>query len=176
MTENRDKITWEELNQRSRWYTAQLWYVPFAYVGIVGFAFDKIVNLPYPLNSFGLFLLGIFSIAVFVHVLALKFYERRAVSSMQEQELEGSRTISGGGSQWYLSFTWYIKVMICFASYLFTGWGLWLVEATTTWQKALLWIPLLPLTILYCVIFWQDHVRNRKLVEEIRQRTYPKKS
>ena len=167
MAEDWDKIRWEQLNHRSRSYSAQLWYIPFAYVGIVGFAFDKIASLSPPLNSLGIILLGIFSIAVLVHVLALKFYERRAVRSMQE--LEKDNVISSGGSHWYLSFAWYIKYMICLASYFFIGYGFYLFEIPQTCLKILLIVViLLILTILYVYIFWQDYKRNHPLVSDIR--------
>jgi hypothetical protein len=135
-------------------------------MGIVGFVLDKILKLSHPLNSLGLIFLGVFSLSIFVHILSLKFRERRAVSNMQD--LEGKKTISWGSSQWYLSFVWYIKFMICFGSYFFIGYGVYLFEGIDTWQKILLAIVLLlPLTILYGVIFRKDFIRNRDLVKKI---------
>ena len=169
MVDNRWNTKYEQLNLRSRWYSSQLWYIPFAYVGIVGIGLGKILTLPYPLNSLGLILLGIFSISVFVHVSAIKFYERRAVRSMQEME---DKLISGGGSPWYLSFAWYIKLMICLASYFFIAYGVHLVRITQTARCVILLIILLALSILYIFIVWKDHVRNRDLLRNIQKDTH----
>lgn len=169
MADNRWNTKYEQLNQRSRWYSSQLWYIPFAYVGIVGIGLEKILELSYPLNSLGLILLGIFSISVFVHVSAIKFYERRAVRSMQEIE---DKPISSGGSPWYLSFAWYIRLMICIASYFFIAYGVFLVEITQAVKWLILVIILLALTILYLFIVWKDQVRNRNLTSNIREDTH----
>lgn len=173
MADNKWNMKYEQLNQRSRWYSSQLWYIPFAYVGIVGIGLEKMLKLPYPLNSLGLILLGIFSISVFVHVSTIKFYERRAVRSMQnmEKEEEG-KSISGGGSPWYLSFAWYIKLMICIASYIFIAYGIFLVKMRQCERRLILVIILLDLTIFYIFIVWKDHVRNRDLRKKISEDTY----
>ena len=97
MTEDWDKIKWEQLNQRSRWCSSQLWYVPFAYVGIVGFAFDKILSLPSPLNSLAFISVGILSLAVVVHIISLRFYELKAITIMKK--LGQEEKISSGGSK-----------------------------------------------------------------------------
>ena len=169
MVDDRWVTKYVQLNQRSRLYSSQLWYIPFAYVGIIGIGSDKILNLSYPLNSLGFILLGIFSISVFVHVSAVKFYERRAVRSMQEME---EKPFSGGGSPWYLSPAWYIRLMICLASYFFITHGILLAKIKQFGQWIILVIIILSLTILYIFIVWKNYVRNRDLVSNIRKDTH----
>jgi len=168
MDDNRWNITYEQLNQRSRWYSSQLWYIPFAYLGIVGIGLEKILKLSYPLNSLGLVLFSIFSISVFVHVSSIKFYERRTVRSMQEIE---DKPISGGGRPWYISFDWYIRLMIGFASYFFFAHSVLLMKKTLIAQGVILGIIYSLLTILYIVIVRQNHIRSRDLLRSIREGT-----
>ena len=33
---------WDQLNQRSRWYSTSLWGVPFAYLALVTWALEKL--------------------------------------------------------------------------------------------------------------------------------------
>lgn len=169
MDDNRWNITYEQLNQRSRWYSSQLWYIPFAYLGIVGIGLEKILKLSYPLNSLGLVLFSIFSMSVFVHVSSIKFYERRTIRSMQEIE---DKPISGGGRPWYLSFDWHIRLMIGFASYFFFAHSVFLMKKTLTAQGVILGIIYSLLTILYIVIVRQNHIRSRDLLKSIREGTH----
>ena len=166
MDDNRWNITYEQLNQRSRLYSSQLWYIPFAYLGIVGIGLEKILKLSYPLNSLGLALFSIFSISVFVHVSSIKFYERRTLRRMQEIE---DKPISGGDRPWYLSFDWYIRVMIGFASYFFFTHSVILMKETLTAQGVILGIIYSLLTVLYIVIVRQNHIRSRDLLKSIRE-------
>ena len=163
MAEDWDKIKWEQLNRRSRWYSAQIWYVPFAYVGIVGFAFDKILELEAPLNSFAFIFIGILSLAVVIHIISLRYYELRAVSNMRK--LEQGDKISSGGSQWFLSFSLYIKFIICLTSLFLIGYGLCLIRTVAIWQEVLL---LSLVFIFYLFIFWKDFSRNSPLLKDIR--------
>ena len=75
-----------QLNERSRWYTSQLWYVPFAYLGLVGLGLKEILALdPLP-KLFALTVLGMLSLAIFVQVCSGKYFERRAVQTMKDME------------------------------------------------------------------------------------------
>ena len=154
----------EQLNTRSRWYSSQLWYVPFAFIGIVGLSFEKVSNAEYPLNVLIFIIFGIFSISVFVHVSALKYYERRAVKSMQELE---NKVTSGGGSKWFISFAFYIRVMLLLASYFFIAYGIINTKLCDSWKWWILGITLTFLTILFIVIIWNDIKRNTNLRQEI---------
>jgi membrane protein YdbS with pleckstrin-like domain len=90
---------------------------------------------------------------------------------MQEME---EQPISGGVSPWYLSFAWYIRLMICLASYFFIAYGIILAKITQIVKEVTLVIILLVLTILYIFIVHKDYVRNRKrdLLNNIRKDTH----
>ena len=80
------RVQLSELNNRSRWYGAQLWHIPFAYFGIVIVALVQIaVNknsyLPYILISIGFF--GCF---VLWHMFGLMDGVKRAVTELQNIE------------------------------------------------------------------------------------------
>ncbi len=76
-----------ELNSRSRWYSSQLWQVPFAYLGISGFV---IAGLPdnKSILALGLIAIGLFGICVLIHMHGMKDGERRAVQHLQKIEME----------------------------------------------------------------------------------------
>jgi len=109
---DRDK-QYEQLNQRTRWYTSQVWYVPFAFIGILVVGIERINTLSGSLRSFAFLMLSFFSLSVFVHISSLKFYERKSILAMQQLE---DPVISQGGSPWYLSFTTYMKLILAFCA------------------------------------------------------------
>jgi hypothetical protein len=73
MNDDHWKAMYEQLNLRSRWYTTQLWAIPFAYVGLAGLGLDKIPKWTYPWNSLGFGFLALLSFGVFVHISSLLF-------------------------------------------------------------------------------------------------------
>jgi hypothetical protein len=166
MTNDQWKSLYEQLNQRSRLYSSQLWYVPFAYIALVGIGMEKILAWPQPSKSFGLIFMGIFSIAVFVHVSSIKFLERRAVKKMRE--LEGDSPVSIGGGYWYLSFAWYIRLLLFILSYFFIAYGISQSLMAPLLQSCWFWIPMGALTIFYAVLMYKDRSRNKALVKGIR--------
>ncbi len=80
------RVQLSELNNRSRWYTARLWHIPFAYFGILGVTVAQFMAegrsyLPYVLILFGLF--GCF---VLWHMWEIWDGEKRAVEELQITE------------------------------------------------------------------------------------------
>ena len=165
MTESDWNTKYEQLNERARWYSSQLWYIPFAYVGLVGMGIDKIFSLTIPFKGIALIFLGIFSLSVYVHVSALKYYERRAVRSMQQME---TKPASGGASPWYVNFTWYTKLMILVATYALIGHAVLNMGLALNFQWIVFGIAMVILTILFAVNAWEDRRRNKALFEAIR--------
>lgn len=53
------RVQLSELNNRSRWYTAQLWHIPFAYLGVLIIAIGQVVDKK-PLYLPHVLLLGAF--------------------------------------------------------------------------------------------------------------------
>ena len=148
-----------ELNQRTRWYTSQLWYVPFAFIGILALGIDKINSLVEPLRSFAFLMLSFFSLAVYVHVTSLKFYERRNILAMQQLE---DPVISGGVSPWYLSFITYMKLILAFCFVAFPW--IWPIEFCL-----ILRVGITGIFISLIVILWLcDRKRNKPILNAIR--------
>ena len=161
MSDDKWNTQYDQLNQRSRWYSSQLWYVPFAYVGIVGVGIEKVNSLTDPLDNLAYLMLSVFSVGVYVHVVSLKFYERRAVRAMQTME---NPVVSGGGSPWYMSFYTYMKAMLLVGSYSF----LWFAgkDYLTVCLKV---AALGALTLLFVLLWWQDRRRTVPVLKDIRR-------
>lgn len=82
---NSTKLTVQltELNNRLRWYTAQLWHIPFAYFGILVVALTQIkTNEPSYLSYIFLFI-GFFGCFAFWHMCGLIYGVKRAVRELQ---------------------------------------------------------------------------------------------
>jgi hypothetical protein len=167
MSEDNWGNKYDQLNQRSRWYSSQLWYVPFAYIGLVGLGLEKIDKLQPPLDSLAYLTLALFSVGVFVHIKSLKYYERRAVESLRE--LESGTTKSSGGSQWYLGFHFYMQVMLCLASYIFVE----LSAAKSPFSNTVkCWLQIIGLAFLPVLIVWivcEDLKRTKPVLDKIRK-------
>lgn len=117
-----EELTWyRELNERARAYSNQLWYVPFAYVGLVGLGVSQVVGLQGSLEGFGFLALALFSMAVLVHVTGVKFYQRSTIVAMRELENPAS---SKGFSAPFLSSAWWMRWLLFLASLVFTWYGL----------------------------------------------------
>ncbi len=75
-----------ELNNRSRWYTAQLWHIPFAYFGILVVALTQIkTNEPLYLSYILLFI-GFFGCFALWHMYGLINGVERAVRELRKIE------------------------------------------------------------------------------------------
>ena len=68
-----------ELNNRSRWYSSQLWQVPFAYLGIAGVVLAQLSDKPKAVFASGLFLAAIFGCLVYRHMSDMQDGVARAV-------------------------------------------------------------------------------------------------
>ncbi|MFH1091602.1 MAG: hypothetical protein V1742_08530 [Pseudomonadota bacterium] len=160
---------WEQLNQRTRWYTSQLWYVPFAFIGILALGIEKINSLSEPIRSFVFLMLSFYALSIYVHVSSLKFYERQNVLAMQKLE---NHVISRGGSPWYLSFTTYLKLFLAFCTVAFIY--MWSINFPKILRVALIVISIVPIVLLWL----QDKKRNKPIIGEIRanQEQSPKKT
>lgn len=149
-----------QLNERSRKYSAQLWQLPFAYVGILALGVQHIDKLTGCLRACTFLFLGIFSIGIFVHVGSINYYELRSVRGMQK--LEEETDLSSGGSVWYLSFVQYVRVMLALASLVFfwnsVSWG-------SEYLQALVMIIVIPLLVF---LWYKSYERERILRNEIR--------
>ncbi len=77
-----------ELNTRARWYSSQLWHVPFAYLGVTGVVLGNLGEKSSYQLSLGLLCAGIFGILVSIHLFGIMDGEKRAVNNLQKVERE----------------------------------------------------------------------------------------
>lgn len=91
MTDNRQetlRAQLAELNQRSHWYSAQLWQLPFAYLGITGVALASLDSATPRKYAITCFAAGVLGLLVFIHMLAVRRLEKRAIGKLSEVEKE----------------------------------------------------------------------------------------
>ncbi|MFH1642613.1 MAG: hypothetical protein ABIC04_06990 [Nanoarchaeota archaeon] len=77
------------LNERSRWYSSQLWQIPFAFLGIATLIIGTAINRDKPDNIIiAVSFLTIFAVgvAVIIHLRGLADGEKRAVLNIQNVE------------------------------------------------------------------------------------------
>ena len=79
-----------ELNNRSRWYSSQLWQIPFAYIGITGVSLASLAVTCSKILALALIIAGVLGICVLVHFSGIKDGEKRAVEHLIniEQQLK----------------------------------------------------------------------------------------
>jgi len=161
-----------QLNERSRFYTRHIWQVPFAYVAVIAWTIEKVPLIKNPYYSSLLMIgLGIFSLSVLVFVVHMKYYERRAVKALQEFEQEkGINRKAGGASPWYMSFAWYIRLMLLIAVVAFFLLGFLCLPLPDSWWKlvAILLVACL-LAVLLGAILIYDRKRSSELISGIRE-------
>lgn len=80
------RLQLSELNSRSRWYSSQLWHVPFAYLGLTGIIVANLASSCPSQQSLGLIVSALFGVLVSFHICAMKDGERRAVENLKEME------------------------------------------------------------------------------------------
>lgn len=87
----------KELHTRCRWYSSQLWYIPFAYFGIVALVLGNLTKTEIERFhlSLGLFACGFVGVFVLWHMFNIQDGEHRAVRNLQkvEEHLYLERTV-----------------------------------------------------------------------------------
>jgi len=162
-------VKYTQLNERSRWYTKHLWQVPFAYVAIIAWSIEKLPAVQTPLRGLITISLGFFSLSVLVFVIHLKYYERRAVRTLQEFE-QNQITKPGGGSPWFISFAWYTRLLLIFAIYSFLIVGTYDLGIPKEWTCPIIGGEALSVTVLIASILAYDYKRSNKLISEIKDK------
>jgi hypothetical protein len=87
-TDDSLRVQLSELNNRARWYSSQLWQVPFAYLGasalVVADAAGR--SLRYIPTRYVFWCAAALGVCVFVHTLGMRDGERRAVKNLRSVE------------------------------------------------------------------------------------------
>ena len=76
----------KELNNRSRWYSGQLWYIPFAYFGLVALTVGNVGFKEPKFIGLSLLYCGIIGVFVFWHMISIRDGEKRAVENLRAVE------------------------------------------------------------------------------------------
>jgi len=81
-----------ELNNRSRWYSSQLWQIPFAYLGLTALAVGQVASKASETNSdmevlrYVLMGSAFFGLLAILHSILALVAERRTVEKLREVE------------------------------------------------------------------------------------------
>lgn len=92
------RVQLAELNNRSRWYSSELWQVPFAYLGLSGVVVAQVADKASKYLSLIFFASAVFGAFVIWHMSRLRSSEQRAIKHLQETEkaLNLSETAQAG--------------------------------------------------------------------------------
>jgi hypothetical protein len=113
-----------ELNNRSRWYTAQLWHIPFAYFGILVVALAQIKTNKTSYFSYILLFIGFFGCFALWHMYGLINGVERAVRELQkiENQLNLRQT-----AQFRVGYIIPLFIALIIAIWLCIGFGIYLL-------------------------------------------------
>jgi len=75
-----------ELNNRARWYSSQLWQLPFAFLGITGLSLATFIDKKPLFLALALFVCSIFGLCICIHIMGILDGEKRAVNDLQDIE------------------------------------------------------------------------------------------
>ena len=106
-----------ELNARGRWYSTQLWQVPFAYLGLTGLTIANAAGKSGVSLSVILFACGLFGLFVVVHTIGLRNGEKRAVRDIQDVEDQLHLTRTALYKPLTLTFPLQVAVIIATIAY-----------------------------------------------------------
>jgi len=92
------RVQLAELNNRSRWYSSELWQVPFAYLGLSGVVIAQVADKASEYLSLVFLVSAVFGVFVIWHMSRLRSSEQRAIKHLQETEkaLNLSETAQAG--------------------------------------------------------------------------------
>jgi len=76
----------KELNSRSRWYSSQLWYIPFAYFSLVAVTLANVINKQPSQIGIALIACGVLGIFVIWHMCLIMNGEKRAIKHLKDVE------------------------------------------------------------------------------------------
>jgi len=76
------------LNERSRWYSNQLWQVPFLYIAATGALLGQLIDKQVYYLPLGMIVTGLLGGVVFIHMRKLQNGEGRAVRALRDIEEE----------------------------------------------------------------------------------------
>jgi len=107
-----------ELNERSRWYAAQVWQVPFAYLGIVGLVITQVVDKHSDQLWLAFIGAGVFGLFVLWHMRDLQDGVRRAVLNLQSLERGGGLITLAQYKPRYLRPFFFVVGLAVIASFL----------------------------------------------------------
>jgi len=75
-----------QLNERCRWYSSQLWQIPFAFLTLLALTTGTVIEKTKLAIGLTLLVVGCIGIAVIFHMRGLSDGERRAVLNLQKIE------------------------------------------------------------------------------------------
>ena len=80
------RVQLTELNNRTRWYVAQLWQIPFAYIGITGVTIGTLVDKDKIILGIGSFFLAIAGMIITAYFFLVRSDWKKSITRLQKTE------------------------------------------------------------------------------------------
>jgi hypothetical protein len=113
------RVQLTELNNRSRWYSAELWQIPFAYLGLTGLIIVQIADKTPRHLGLAFITAAVFGVFVIIHMFKIRKHEIRAVEDLQETEAKLNLKPTAKSSSGLKVFQ--IAVLLAVIAFAFTG-------------------------------------------------------
>jgi len=113
------RVQLTELNNRSRWYSKELWQIPFAYLGLTGLIIVQIAEKNLKHLKLAFISAATFGVFVIIHMFKIRKNETRAVKHLQETEVELNLPPTAKSSSGLMIFQ--IAVILVIIVYAFSG-------------------------------------------------------
>lgn len=125
-------VQYEQLNERSRMYTTQLWQIPGLYLALSAWTVEHFNLLESMPNGGASLVMAFVTLVVWVFVSQLKFLERRAVDQMRL--LEG-KPASTGVTRFFFSYIWYVRTLLVLASFWYLCTAIRYISVVAPWRS-----------------------------------------
>ncbi|MBI5196579.1 MAG: hypothetical protein HZA10_09670 [Nitrospirae bacterium] len=80
------RVQLSELNNRSRWYSAELWQIPFVYLGLTGLTIVQVADKTPKHLGLSFITAAVFGVFVIIHMFKIRKHETRAVEHLKKTE------------------------------------------------------------------------------------------
>jgi hypothetical protein len=128
------RVQLTELNNRSRWYSAELWQIPFAYLGLTGLIIVQIADKTPRHLGIAFITAALFGVFVIIHMFKIRKHETRAVEHLIETEAALHLPPTVKSSSGLKVFQ--IAILLAVIAFAFTGIYLFLKEqCVKSYQK-----------------------------------------
>lgn len=119
------RVQLSELNIRGRWYSSQLWQLPFAYFGVSGLVVGQALTRNTTYLPVILIAVAIFGFFVIWHMIGILDGQKRSVDNIQSIEKSLHLPVT---ALWKLYYVLPLIIAVLFGVLAYLGFGLFLIR------------------------------------------------